>query len=268
MRRLRRSRTGCRTSCTRTPPGRCSGSPHSSHSMTVSGRVGSRIVVSASTNGTPAWMPRERVGRQVRDRAHQQAAGAAARARRAGPALVQPSATRCARAGDEVGERVALGQHLALLVPVPAQLAAAADVRDGEDDAAVEQREPGHRELRVDARSRRSRSRRAARAPCRRRRRPLRCDERDRHPGAIVGGRPDPVLLVVGRVEVTEHRLLLEQRQRAGRDVVVVHGRRGDQRAVAQPQLAGRELRVVAGGRRCRWARRTRWECPAPPGFR
>ena len=37
--------------------GSCSGSPHSSHSVTVSGSDGSRIVVSASTNGTCATIP-------------------------------------------------------------------------------------------------------------------------------------------------------------------------------------------------------------------
>ncbi len=37
--------------------GLCSGSPHSSHSMTVSGSDGSRIVFSASTNGTSATTP-------------------------------------------------------------------------------------------------------------------------------------------------------------------------------------------------------------------
>src|ERR1017187_6749962 len=36
--------------------GSCSGSPHSSHSVTVSGSEGSRIEVSGSTNGTCATM--------------------------------------------------------------------------------------------------------------------------------------------------------------------------------------------------------------------
>ena len=42
--------------------GSCSGSPHSSHSPTVSGSEGSRIVVSASTKGTPAMIARNRSG--------------------------------------------------------------------------------------------------------------------------------------------------------------------------------------------------------------
>src|ERR1700760_2899635 len=37
--------------------GSCSGSPHSSHSVTVSGSDGSRMVFSASTNGTWATIP-------------------------------------------------------------------------------------------------------------------------------------------------------------------------------------------------------------------
>lgn len=36
--------------------------PHSSHSPTVSGRSGRRIVVSASTNGTSAWIARKADG--------------------------------------------------------------------------------------------------------------------------------------------------------------------------------------------------------------
>ena len=55
-----------------------SGLPHSSHSVTVSGSDGSRIVLSASTKGTCGDDAGERVGREVGDRAHQQAAGRAA----------------------------------------------------------------------------------------------------------------------------------------------------------------------------------------------
>ena len=42
---------------------------------------------------------------------------------------------------DEVGEGVAFGHHFAGVVPRVAELAAAADVGVGDDDAAVEQRE-------------------------------------------------------------------------------------------------------------------------------
>ena len=43
--------------------------------------------------------------------------------------------------GDEVGEGVALHQHLAGIVPGLAEVAAAADVRVGHHDAAIEQAE-------------------------------------------------------------------------------------------------------------------------------
>ena len=67
-------------------------------------------------------------------RAHEQAAGrAAARddlARPAGPPQVPG-------AGDEVGEGVLLAQQLAVLVPRPSHLAAAAHVGDGEPHPTV-----------------------------------------------------------------------------------------------------------------------------------
>src|SRR5215471_11139353 len=45
--------------------GSCSGSPHSSHSVTVSGSDGSRIVVSAYTNGTWATIPPNAAGARL-----------------------------------------------------------------------------------------------------------------------------------------------------------------------------------------------------------
>ena len=48
-----------------------------------------------------------------------------------------------ARHVDEVREGVDLVQQLAVLVPVAAHLLAAADVRDGHDEAAIEQRQRG-----------------------------------------------------------------------------------------------------------------------------
>src|ERR1700724_3509038 len=45
--------------------GSCSGSPHSSHSVTVSGSDGSRIEFSASTNGTCATIPAKADGARL-----------------------------------------------------------------------------------------------------------------------------------------------------------------------------------------------------------
>ena len=55
------------------------------------------------------------------------------------------------RARDEVAERVFLLEQLAVIVPYFAQLGAAADVRDGEDEAAIEQAQAIGRKSRIDA---------------------------------------------------------------------------------------------------------------------
>ena len=76
------------------------------------------------------------------------------------PALV-PSPARCAgevylcsirysRAGDQVVDGVLLGQLLSGRVPIFAVLAAAAHVRDGIDAAALEKRQQGGIEDRID----------------------------------------------------------------------------------------------------------------------
>ncbi len=80
----------------------------------------------------------EEIGPHVDDRAHQQTAGRAAldgHARRVAVAR----RGQMLDGGDEVGEGVALDEHLAGVVPRLAQVAAAADVRVGHDHAAIEQ---------------------------------------------------------------------------------------------------------------------------------
>ena len=80
----------------------------------------------------------EQVRTHVGDRAHQQAARA-----RALNADLAALAVACRQQVlgrvDEVGKGVALGHHLAGIVPGLAHLAAAADMRDGRDHAAVQQ---------------------------------------------------------------------------------------------------------------------------------
>ena len=49
-------------------------------------------------------------------------------------------------AGNEVGKRVALVHHLALVVPFLAEVFAAANMGEGEDDPAIVERQPGRRE--------------------------------------------------------------------------------------------------------------------------
>ena len=188
----------------------------------------------------------------VRDRAHQQAAGRAA-------ARDQPRRRRPARARqvlgarDEVGEGVLLVQQLAVLVPAAAHLPAAADVRDRVAEAAVEQRQPADGEARVHrdlvAAVAVQQERRAAIAGS-----PLAAHQRDRDPGAVGGGRPLAVLLVVAGTVLLpagqrQHRLALEQGELAGGHVAVVDRVRRDQRDVAEPQRARVVLRIAAGER-------------------
>ena len=162
-----------------------SGLPHSSHSVTVSGSDGSRIEFSGVHERHLRHDAGERVRGQVRHRAHQQPAGRAAPGHQ--PVRRRPAGLdQVPGARHEVGEGVLLGQQLALVVPAPAQLAAAAHVRHREDDATVQQGQPRDGEPRVDAGLVRAvavehaRGRAVARGagPA---------HQRDRHPGAVVG---------------------------------------------------------------------------------
>ena len=207
------------------------------------------MLVSASTNGTWATTAPNASGVDVQRRAHQQAAGRAAprdQPRRRRPAL----AGQVPCAGHEVGERVDLVQHLAVVVPPAAQLAAAADVRDRVPEPPVQQGQPGDGEARVD------RALVAAvpvqherRAPVARQ--PRGADQRDRDLRAVRRGRPQPVLLVAGRVVLLpagqgQHRAAAQQGQLARLRVAVVHRVRGHQRAVAEPEGPRAVLRVRA----------------------
>ena len=82
----------------------------------------------------------EEIGAQVGDGAHQQAAGRAAFDGDARGVAVAGGG-EVLDGGDEVGEGVALDEHFAGVVPGLAEVAAAADVRIGHDDAAIEQAE-------------------------------------------------------------------------------------------------------------------------------
>ena len=84
-------------------------------------------------------------------------------------------------------------------------------------------------------------------------------DDRDRHLGAVVGGRPLPVLLVARRVVVAEHRGLLEQGQLAGARRRSRRPTAGvDQRGVAEAGPWAGRTPGCRRRRRCRPRRRTR----------
>ena len=189
----------------------------------------------------------EGVRGEVQRRAHQQAA------RRAAP-RDQPPRRRPALAGQvprarhEVGERVDLAQHLAVVVPPAAQLTPAADMRDRVTEPPVQQGQPRDREARVDRDLVAAVAVEDERGPAvARRARPA--DQRDRHAGAVRRGGPQPVLLVLGRVVLgparqRQHRAAPQQGQLTGLGVAVVHRVGRDQGAVAEPVGPRAVLRV------------------------
>jgi len=83
----------------------------------------------------------KQLGAHIGDRTHQQAACRAALDGDARRIAIARSG-EVLDAGDEVREGVTLHKHLARVMPGIAQIAAAADVRVGKYDTAVEQREP------------------------------------------------------------------------------------------------------------------------------
>ncbi len=201
----------------------------------------------------------EQLGREVDDRAHQHAPGRPAPGGEQVGGGETPS-HEVAGAVDEVGEGVRLGRQLPVLVPLPAELAPAAHVGDGEDEAPVEQREAQRREGRLDAllvgavpveeAGGRGRGRRPRRRPwVGQQVGPV--DHRDRHPAAVGGVGPQPVGAVAGRVVAAEHGLALAQGGAPGGQVGVVDGARRDQRGLLEAQ-AGRAVlgvRALPGDR-------------------
>lgn len=142
-----------------------------------------------------------------------------------------------ASAGHEVVEGVLLGHPAAVLIPVPAQLGSAAHVRDGEDQAPVQQRQPGHREPGI--------GRDAVGAVAVQhpggpgvRSYVVAVHQTDRHGRPVGGSGPQSALAQPAQVDAG-HLQLLEQRWRAGVDVDVVDRRRAQQRLVHHLQRAG-----------------------------
>ena len=141
--------------------------------------------------------------------------------------------------GDEVGEGVALDQHLAGVVPGLAQVAAAANVRVGHDHSAIEQAEP------VGAEAERQRiaigtvavdvERIPARLAL-----VFAIDERDRNLDAVRRGGVNALAGVERAVEAAGNFKLLEQRGCRRGHVVLVDRTGRDQRLVGVAE--GRRL--------------------------
>src|SRR5205085_10374536 len=116
------------------------------------------------------------------------------------------------------GEGVALVEELAVLVPAATHLSAATHVGDGVREPAVEQAEAHGREARVDAvlvGTVPVQEAGTTVGPV------LPPGQRDGHSGAVGGRGPPAIRLVEVWVVATEHWLLLDDRSRAGRHVVV-----------------------------------------------
>ncbi len=122
------------------------GLPHSSNSPTVSGSDSSSIVLITSTKGTRSTAAAQQVRAQVEHRAHEQAARAAALDDEPvgrGVAAPRPGSSAAAMKSVNV---LRLFIMRPVVVPALAQLAAAADVGDRDDDPAVEQAQAVRRE--------------------------------------------------------------------------------------------------------------------------
>jgi hypothetical protein len=171
--------------------------------------------------------------------------------------VVQPSfgapavAHELARGVDEVVEAVLLVHQPAGLVPALAQLRATAHLRDGDDEAAVQQRQSGHAELWV------ARNAVGAIAGDQQRRLPIgprlvgAPGQHQRDAGAVARGGPGtPGGVALG--VVAGHRLGFAQHRLAGREVQVPGGQRRGHRGDGVAQQRGRGVergQKLHGGR-------------------
>ena len=190
----------------------------------------------------------EQLGAEVEHRPHQQAAGAATAGDKL-RGLGVAGAGEILGASDEVGERGLLVLHAASFAPRFAELAAAANVGDGENDAPVQQTEARERKTRrhaapVAAVAVKVERLRAGDATI------CAVDEGHGDFHAVIGGDPNALALVVGRIVAAEDFSLFHKRARAGRQVVVKDRRSGDERLVAEAhgRGVGFEIRREARG--------------------
>src|SRR5207249_6275383 len=102
------------------------------------------IVLITSTNGTRITAARNSSGRMLSTAPMSRSGAAALDDEAVGGGVAAGDQMLGAR--DEVGERVALLEHAAGIVPALAQVSAAADVGDREGHAALEQAQPARRE--------------------------------------------------------------------------------------------------------------------------
>ena len=175
---------------------------------------------------------REAIRRHVRDSAHQHATGRTAfsdHRLRCG----EPTGHQIVGHVDEVKEGVFLLVHLAIVVPTAAHLSPATHVRDGEDHAAIQQREPRDRKSWVHA----GLIGAIAIQQGRRRRGGIQVgvvDHRYWNLRAIPRGGPQTIGGVVAGLVTAEHFLTLQQRKHAGSGAIIVQVAWLNERGVAQ----------------------------------
>ena len=164
-------------------------------------------------------------------------------------ALVYFSAISARRAGREIVEAVGLLLALAVEIPAPALVGAAADMRDGVDKAAIDQRQPvggerGRHRHAVGAVAIQQQRRAAVAHEI------LGVQDRHRHLGAVMRGRHDAGGDVVGRIMAGRDFLALAQGARAARHVVIVDFRRRRHRRIGKAQVGGVEFVAAHGVQR------------------
>src|SRR5207253_8145639 len=146
--------------------------------------------------------------------------------------------------GDEVGEGGALVQQPALLVPGPSHLAPAPYVGHGVEEAAVDQREAGGSEERVQAHlvgavAVEEGGPGPVPGPV------AAVEDGDGDAGPVLGRGPQPLADVVGRVVAAQHRFLFEHDPLTAVEVVVDDGPGGYQAAVPATEDRAVDLVVL-----------------------
>src|ERR1700687_2724219 len=152
--------------------------------------------------------------------------------------------------GNEIGEGIHLAAHATGVVPGFTHFAAAANMRDGENQSAIEETEA----IRTEGDGNRNAV--AAVAVQQERglslsveRRIAARDERDRYLGSVRRGGVNSFAGVKGRVVPAQDCLLFEQGAGASDDVEVVYGAWSDERFVEKTDLMAVKFRV--GAERC-----------------
>ena len=223
------------------------GSPHSSHSLMVSGMSGSSMVVTQSTNGTSATTARQRRG-AIENTAPCSRPPAESPRETIRSGAAQPRPDEHVGGGDEVGEGVALAVQSPVQPPGAAALTAAPDVRHRVHETPVQQAWRRHAELRpvaclispVTVKQAWRRTVRAGTAAV---------SDRDGDLRAVRRGRGDALGDVPRRI-VARHVLPFAQLPAAAGQIHVVPGRRVDERLRAHGHRRGGVVLVGRQGER------------------